>query len=245
MDFDSLSILLFCESLDIDSLISKIIENPIFEILFILTIIAIFLIILIIISNNREERMKHKKRQRISFQSKNKGVYRRGVEYTTTQTRTNNQNDKCEHNEQKEYREDANNSREVKDAEVNNASESFCDDIRDTPMEIVEPDIIIRQNDVIQGFIMLTVKNGLFAEADPNGVCYYRTWTANGKKLFEFVNNDRTKKAINNRSILIEPFCIKMEKSISPDEADMIETIEPGVLSDDNTIKEKAKIIYK
>ena len=92
---------------------------------------------------------------------------------------------------------------------------------------------------------MLTVKNGLFAEADSNGVYYYKTWTAKGKKLFEFVNNDRTLKAINNRSILIEPFCIKMEKSISPDEAAMIETIEPGILSDDYTVEEKAKIIYK
>ena len=51
--------------------------------------------------------------------------------------------------------------------------------------------------------------------------------------------------AINNRSILIEPFCIKMEKSISPDEADMVETKIPGILSDDFTVIEKAKIIYK
>lgn len=246
MDLDSLSILLLSESLDIDSLISLIIENPIFEFLFILIIILLFIVLLIIILNDREERMKHKKRQRISHHSNNsRGTYRRAVGYATTQTRTNDQNDSYENNEQEEYHEDANISRESKDIEINNVSESFCDEIKNTPKEIVEPIIISRQKDVIQSFIMLTVKNGLFVEADPCGVCYYRTWTANGKKYFEFVNNDRTKKAINNRSILIEPFCIKMEKSISPDEADMIETIEPGILSDDYTVIEKAKIIYK
>lgn len=92
---------------------------------------------------------------------------------------------------------------------------------------------------------MITVKNGLFVEADSYDAIYYKVWIEKGKKLFEFVNNDRTKKAINNRSILIEPYCIKMEESIPPDEADMIETKEPGILYDDNTIKEKAKIIYK
>lgn len=249
MDSDYLSILLFNESQDIDSLISKIIANPIFEIFFILIIILIFIVILIKILNNREERMKHKKRQRNSRQSKevnfhSRGAYGKGVDYTTTQTRTNLQNDSCENNERNECHEDACNSRKVKDAE-NKAPESSSEDIKDSPKDIVEPVIINRQKDVIQGAIMLTVKNGLFVEANPFGVCYYKTWTTNGKKLFEFVNNDRTKMAINNRSILIEPFCIKMEKSISPDEADMVETKIPGILSDDFTVIEKAKIIYK
>lgn len=94
-------------------------------------------------------------------------------------------------------------------------------------------------------FAMITVKNGLFVEADSCDAIYYKAWIEEGKMLFEFVNNERTKKAINNRSILIEPFCFKMDNSISPDEADMIETKEPGILSDDYTVEEKAKIIYK
>lgn len=251
MDLDSLSILLLSESLDIDSLILKIIKNPVFEILLFIIIILILIIILIRNLNNREERMKHKKRQRISYQTRdnrtphNKMSNRKDVENTTTRTRSYDQNDISEKNEQTNDREEANISRDVKDSEVNNASKSFREELIESSKETVDPVKISSQKNEIQNYIMLTVKNGLFVEADPCGVYYYRTWMANGKKFYEFVNNDRTKKAINNRSVLIEPFCTKIEQSISPDESDMIETIEPGILADDNSVKEKAKIVYK
>ena len=74
---------------------------------------------------------------------------------------------------------------------------------------------------------------------------YYRAWREHERIKFEFVNSDRTKKAINNRSTYIEPFCNKTEESKFPDESDSIETITPGILNDDYTVKEKAVIRYK
>ena len=74
---------------------------------------------------------------------------------------------------------------------------------------------------------------------------YYRAWRERERIRFEFVNSDRTKKAINNRSTFIEPFCNKTEESKFPDESDFIETITPGFLNDDYTVKEKAIIRYK
>ena len=91
----------------------------------------------------------------------------------------------------------------------------------------------------------LAVINGNLVEAESEQTTYYRAWRENGQILFEFVNNDRTRKAINNRTIIIEPFCIKLEYSKSPDVSVEIETITPGFLNDDYTLRKKAEIIYK
>lgn len=95
------------------------------------------------------------------------------------------------------------------------------------------------------GFIYLTVLEGPLVEARPEHAVYYKAWREKGKLLFEFVNNDRTKKAINNRTSIIEPFCEKVESSKSPDDSEMITTISPGLLNDDYTVRDKAKIEYK
>ena len=94
-------------------------------------------------------------------------------------------------------------------------------------------------------YIELAVINGNLVEAESEQTTYYRAWRENGQILFEFVNNDRTRKAINNRTIIIEPFCIKLEYSKSPDVSVEIETITPGFLNDDYTLRKKAEIIYK
>ena len=94
-------------------------------------------------------------------------------------------------------------------------------------------------------FIYLTPLEGPLVEAGPEHVVYYKAWKKDGKIYFEFVNNDRTKKAINNRTSIIEPFCEKVESSKSPDASEMIATITPGLLNDDYTIIDKAKIEYK
>lgn len=91
----------------------------------------------------------------------------------------------------------------------------------------------------------LTVLNGILKKAEPDQIVYYRSWEKNGKLLYEFVNNERTRKAINNRSVIIEPFCIKREDSKSPDASEEIETIDPGILNEDYSIIKKAVIIYK
>lgn len=74
---------------------------------------------------------------------------------------------------------------------------------------------------------------------------YYKAWKEGERIKFEFVNNDRTKKAINNRSTYIEPFCNKIEDSKLPDESNYIDTITPGILNNDYSVKEKAVIRYK
>jgi len=94
-------------------------------------------------------------------------------------------------------------------------------------------------------FIELAVINGNLVKAESEQTTYYRSWREKGQILFEFVNNDRTRKAINNRTIIIEPFCIKLESSKSPDNSEEIETKTPGILNDDFTLKKKAEIIYK
>ena len=91
----------------------------------------------------------------------------------------------------------------------------------------------------------LTVKNGILIKVEPNDTIYYCSWNRKGKKYFKFVNNERTRKAINNRTVIIDPFCIKQEGSKSPDLSEEIETIIPGILSEDYSIIRKAEIIYK
>lgn len=94
-------------------------------------------------------------------------------------------------------------------------------------------------------FIELAVINGSLVKAESEQTTYYRSWRENEQIMFEFVNNDRTRKAINNRTVIIEPFCIKLESSKSPDNSEEIETKTPGILNDDFTLKKKAEIIYK
>ena len=87
--------------------------------------------------------------------------------------------------------------------------------------------------------------NGNLIHCEEGYPAYYRAWKEKEKIKFEFVNSDRTKKAINNRSTFIEPFCNKTEESKLPDESDFIETITPGILNDDYTVNVKAVIRYK
>ena len=89
------------------------------------------------------------------------------------------------------------------------------------------------------------VGDGKLINCEEGYPVYYRAWRESDWIKFEFVNSDRTKKAINNRSTFIEPFCNKTEESKFPDESDFIETITPGILNDDYTVKEKAIIRYK
>lgn len=93
--------------------------------------------------------------------------------------------------------------------------------------------------------VELTVKNGNLVKVESNDTVYYCSWKRKGKLYFKFVNNDRTRKAINNRTVIIDPFCIKQEGSKSPDLSEEIETVVPGQLNDDYTILKKAEIIYK
>ena len=99
--------------------------------------------------------------------------------------------------------------------------------------------------DDISNIRYLTVLEGPLVEAGPEHVVYYKAWKKGGVIYFEFVNNDRTKKAINNRTSIIDPFCEKVESSKSPDDSEKVITITPGLLDNDYSVIEKARIEYK
>ena len=92
-------------------------------------------------------------------------------------------------------------------------------------------------------FVTLTVMNGSLVVASPSQGAYYRAWTSNGKILFEFFS-DKAAKAINNRSVIIEPFCDKDSASVPADQASNIETCQYGTLNSDYTLNTKTIIKF-
>lgn len=94
-------------------------------------------------------------------------------------------------------------------------------------------------------FEKLTVQDGKLVKADIGQAIYYVMWKEGNKNLFKFVNNDKTRKAINNRTIIIEPFCDIIKFSKYPDESNFIEVCTPGIVTDNFSVIKKIKIQYK
>lgn len=92
----------------------------------------------------------------------------------------------------------------------------------------------------------MKVSEGKFEISDNNQTSYYRCWEYNGKVYYEFYcEESKMAKAINNGSVLIEPFCLKTRDSINPDTATKVISISPGVLDFvNNRIIEKTTIKY-
>lgn len=95
----------------------------------------------------------------------------------------------------------------------------------------------------IADYIYLTVMDSKLVVASPSQVSYYRAWEIEGDIFFEFYS-DRTAKAINNRSVIIEPFCDKDPESVPADKATSIETSLCGFLNKDYSINTKTTIKY-
>lgn len=94
-------------------------------------------------------------------------------------------------------------------------------------------------------FTNLGVSEGKLVIISGNQPSYYREWEFQGQKYYEFYCDDsRLKKAINNRSAVIDLYCEKHPDSINPDDAIRVETIEYGLLDNDYNIKQKAIIKY-
>ena len=93
-------------------------------------------------------------------------------------------------------------------------------------------------------YTSLTVMDGKLVVASSSQVSYYRAWEIEGDIFFEFYS-DRTAKAINNRSVIIEPFCDKDPESVPADKATSIETSLCGFLNKDYSINTKTTIKYK
>lgn len=91
----------------------------------------------------------------------------------------------------------------------------------------------------------LTVQDGKLIEANTEQAIYYKMWNEGNKNFFVFVNNERTKKAINNRTIIIEPFCDEVNSSKDPDKSNFVDVCKPGVITNNFTVVEKIKIQYR
>lgn len=102
----------------------------------------------------------------------------------------------------------------------------------------------IRPDDVVYSY--LNPSDGRLISSNSQSAAYYRTWTFNGMIYYEFYcDESKMSKAINNRSALIEPFCTKDQSSSEADYASFIETVEPGVLdNNDYAIIKKTIIKY-
>lgn len=92
-------------------------------------------------------------------------------------------------------------------------------------------------------YLALTVTDGNLTIASPSQVSYYRAWEIDGDIFYEFYS-DKTPKAINNRSVIIEPFCEKDPASIPADKASHIETTLCGFLNKDYSVKTKTIIKF-
>lgn len=99
----------------------------------------------------------------------------------------------------------------------------------------------VRPEDV--EYIALTVTDGNLTVASTSQVSYYRAWEIDDDIFYEFYS-DKTAKAINNRSVIIEPFCEKDPDSIPADKASHLETTFYGFLNKDYSIKTKTIIKF-
>ncbi len=90
----------------------------------------------------------------------------------------------------------------------------------------------------------LTVVDGNLTKASIVQASYYRAWRVNGKLYFEFYS-DKIAKAINNRSVIIEPFCDKDSDSVPADKASDIETCKVGTLNEDYSLNTRTTIKFK
>lgn len=105
---------------------------------------------------------------------------------------------------------------------------------------------VVEQNppkDVVYTFLKISDEH--LVEAMVNQQSYYRKWEFKGKYYYDFFC-DPTKigKAINNKSVIVEPFCDKDTSSVPYDEAVSIETVSFGEIGSDNSIIKKAIIKY-
>jgi len=110
---------------------------------------------------------------------------------------------------------------------------------QDSCPEVIQKNV--RPEDV--EYVALTVTDGNLTIASTSKASYYRAWEIDDDIFYEFYS-DKTAKAINNRSVIIEPFCEKDPTSVPADQASNIETILYGFLNKDYSIKTKTIIKF-
>lgn len=104
-------------------------------------------------------------------------------------------------------------------------------------------DSTIAQRPTDDSYLFLKVSDGKLILSDT--ISYYRAWLFNNVLYYEFYcDKSRIAKVINNRSVLLEPFCKKESSSEDADNATSIVSIKPGTL-DKNSYAITEKTIIK
>lgn len=104
------------------------------------------------------------------------------------------------------------------------------------------PKVSIPENAV---FSDLAVSDGHLVSCAVGQTAYYRTWEYDGKRYFEFYcEPSKAPKAFNNRSVIIDPFCLKDNDSVPVDEAKTFTTLEYGEIDANLNIINKSLVRF-
>ena len=104
------------------------------------------------------------------------------------------------------------------------------------------PKVSIPENAV---FSDLAVSDGHLVSCAVGQTAYYRTWEYDGKRYFEFYcEPSKAPKAFNNRSVIIDPFCLKDNDSVPVDEAKTFTTLEFGEIDANLNILSKSLVRF-
>lgn len=92
----------------------------------------------------------------------------------------------------------------------------------------------------------LAVSEGRLVACSIGQTPYYRSWKYEGRFFYEFFC-DKTKaaKAVNNHSVIIDPFCQKSSDSVSIEEYKRMTTVEFGEIDSYNSIISKSIILFE
>lgn len=92
----------------------------------------------------------------------------------------------------------------------------------------------------------LAVSDGHLVPCTVGQNYYYHSWEYEGRYFFEFFcEQSKAAKAINNRSVILDPFCQKDSKSVPVDEAKLMEIIEFGEVDKELNIISKSIVRFK
>lgn len=95
-------------------------------------------------------------------------------------------------------------------------------------------------------FSDLAVSGGHLVPCAIGQTPYYRCWEYEGTLYFEFYcDASKTPKALNNRSVILDPFCQKDNDSVSVDSAKTLTTLEYGVMDSNCNIISKSLVKFE
>lgn len=92
----------------------------------------------------------------------------------------------------------------------------------------------------------LAVSDGKLCPCEIGQTQYYRCWEYEGRLFFEFYcDKSKAAKAINNRSAILDPFCVKNPNSVPVDSAKSMVIEEFGELDNDYNVLSKSQIKFE